>query len=125
MAPFMEKVLAYPGRHRSAIAVAICTGSALYGALSLSRGSPRGQVALFTWIIWGQTGEWLKGRHWLFDRSNWRMMHKTMAEIYLEAKSGQLTQMPVISPVARVIDRGAVLLFLTSIVCFFWSYIVS
>ena len=122
MAPFIEKVLAYPGRHRGSIAVAICAGSALYGALSLSRGSHPSQVAFFTWIIWGQTGEWLKGQHWLFDRSSSRMMHKTMGEIYLEAKSGRLqTQLPVISPVAQVIDRGAVLLCFTSIVCFFWS----
>lgn len=118
----MENVSAFTERHRIAIGLAICLGSALFGTVALFEGSHPTEVAFWVWIVWAQTVEWLERRHWLFSEAGRRMLHKTPGHIYQEAKLGRLRAPAVIaSPVTRVIGWGARLMLAVTVVCFFES----
>src|ERR1700679_1670205 len=116
MAPLMEKVFAYPGRHRNAIAVAICVGSALCGAWAITKGSRPSEVAFSVWLAWNQTAQWLDHRHWLFHREGRKLLHKTVGELYREGGRGLFASSPGLP---SLIGRGSGLIALAAVICLF------
>ena len=109
-----------PGRN--AIALAICVGSALCGAVTIFKGWHTFEVSFWVWFAWSQTAQWLERGH-LFAKDNRRWWHKTMGQIYREAKLGTLpSQAPFSSPIAKVINQCARLMFLTLIVAIIWFF---
>lgn len=114
MAPLIHKVFVYSGRQRNAIAVAICVGSAFYGAWAIIRGSRPTEVALTVWLTWNQTAQWLDHRHWLFHREGRKLLHKTVGELYPDAKRGMFALSPGLP---RLIDRCSGLMALAAVIC--------
>jgi len=108
---------------RKAIALAICIGSALCGALIIFKGWHPFEVSL--WISWvlSLTARWLeRGR--LFEKGDRRLWHKTMGQIYAEAEHGTLpSQAPFSSPIAKVINQCARLMFAMFLVAIIWSFV--
>ena len=110
-----------PGRN--AIALAICVGSALCGAVTIFKGWHTFEVSFWVWCIWSQTARWLERGH-LFNKDDRRLWHKTMGQIYQEAKRGTLpSQAPFSSPIAKVINRCAQLMFLMLIFAIIWFFV--
>ncbi len=116
MAPLIHKVFVYSERLRNAIAVAICVGSALYGAWAIFKGTKPSEVAFSVWLAWNQTAQWLDHRHWLFHREGRKFLHKTMGALYQDGKRGLFALSPGLP---SLINRGSGLIALAAVLCLF------
>ena len=108
---------------RDAIALAICVGSALCGAVTIFKDWHPFLVSLWVSSAWSRTAVWLERGH-LFDNVDRRLWHKTMGQIYQEAKRSTLpSQAPFSSPIAKVIKLCSRLMFLMLLVAVIWFFV--
>ncbi len=95
------------GRWRPGAAVAICAVSAAWGVVAVALGTNHASrdIARVA-ATWGIVGMWLDG---------FRGLRKTPAQIYQDARAGNLER----APLCKTIRAGSALLFLLAIVYLF------
>lgn len=95
------------GGWRPAASVAICALSAAWGAVAVALGSNHAARDI-AWVAatWGMVGLWLDG---------FRALRKTPAQIYQDARAGNLQP----TPLCKTIRAGSALLFLLAILYLF------
>ncbi len=114
MGEFLDVTSSAQKPWRSAVALAICLGSALYGAWAIMKGSQPSEVAFNVWLTWNQTAQWLDHRHWLFHCEGRKFWHKTMGELYRDGTRGMFALSPGLP---RLINRGSVIIAGAAVIC--------
>jgi len=123
MGDFVDITFAARKPWRSAVAIAICLGSALCAAVAIFKNWHSILITSWVWVAWADTAVWLQSGRWLPSKDQWRMLNKTPGQIYQQAKHRNLPSSVSFSlPIAKVIHHGSrllVLILLVEIVRFF------